>query len=74
VAIWNWENGNCFFLTPISLFAGKLHLVQPVVESNPTEPSIIEKALPVLPVKGFVNAVDTLIEKHLTVELTQNLC
>lgn len=73
-AKWQYGIGKmaiAFFLTPISLFAGKLHLVQPVVESNPTEPSIIEKALPVLPVKDFVNAVDTLIEKHLTVELTQ---
>jgi bla regulator protein blaR1 len=71
VAIRNWENGDRFFLLPVFLFAGKLSLAHPVVESYPAQPSIIQKALPTLPSSGFADAMDTLVEKYLTVELTQ---
>ncbi|WP_061214598.1 M56 family metallopeptidase [Syntrophomonas wolfei] len=70
-AKWQYGIGKmaiAFFLFPVFLFAGKLHLVQPVVESYPAEPYIIQKALPS---NGFVDAMDTLMEKHLTVELME---
>ncbi|NMA06781.1 MAG: peptidase M56 [Ruminococcaceae bacterium] len=76
-AKWQYGIGKmaiAFFLLPVFLFAGKLPLVQPVMEGYPAEPSIIQKALPALPTlpsNGFVYAMDTLMEKHLTVELTQ---
>lgn len=76
-AKWQYGIGKmaiAFFLLPVFLFARKLPLVQPVVESYPAEPPIIQKALPTLPAtpsNGFVDAMDTLMEKHLTVELAQ---
>lgn len=73
-AKWQYGIGKmaiAFFLLPVFLFAGKLHLVQPVVESYPAEPSIIQKALLTLPSNGFADAMDTLMEKHLTVELME---
>lgn len=60
-----------FFLLPIFLFVRKLPLIQPVIESYPVEPLIIQKAPPTLPSSGFVDTIDTLAEKHLTLELTQ---
>ena len=78
-AKWQYGIGKmaiAFFLLPVSLFAGKLHLAQPVMESHPAEPSIIQTALPALPTlpsNGFVDAMDTLMEKHLTIDLTQTL-
>lgn len=60
-----------FFLLPVFHFAGKFSLIQPVAESYPAEPSIIRKAPPTLPASGFADAMDTLAEKHLTIELTQ---
>lgn len=74
-AKWQYGIGKmaiAFFLLPVFLFV-KLPLVQPVVESSPAEPSIIQKTLPTLPSNGFVVAMDTLVENHLTVELTQAL-
>jgi bla regulator protein BlaR1 len=73
-AKWQYGIGKmaiAFFLLPVFLFAGKLSLAHPVVESYPANPSIIQKALPTLPSSGFADAMDTLVEKYLTVELTQ---
>jgi beta-lactamase regulating signal transducer with metallopeptidase domain len=70
-AKWQYGTGKmaiAFFLLPVFLFAGKLPLVQPVRESYPAEPSIIQKALPS---NGFVDAMDTLMEKHLTFEVME---
>lgn len=75
-AKWQYGIGKmaiAFFLLPVFLFAVKLPLMQPNAESYPAEPSIIRKALPALPSNGFVDAMDILMEKHLTVELTQVL-
>jgi bla regulator protein BlaR1 len=75
-AKWQYGIGKmaiAFFLLPVFLFAGKLPLVQPVIESYPAEPSIIQKALPALPSNGFVDAMDTLMEKYLSVELMEAL-
>ena len=60
-----------FFLLPVFLFVGKFPLVQPVIESYPAAPPIIQKAPPTLPSNGFVDTMDTLVEKHLAFELTQ---
>ncbi len=57
-----------FFLIPVFLFAGKLPLVQPIIEIYTVEPSIIQKALPL---NGFVDAVDSLMEKHFTFEVME---
>ena len=73
-AKWQYGIGKmaiAFFLLPVFLFAGKLSWTKPVVESYPAQPPIIQKALPTLPSSGFAVAMDTLVEKHLTVELTQ---
>ncbi|HWQ76697.1 MAG TPA: M56 family metallopeptidase [Syntrophomonas sp.] len=73
-AKWQYGIGKmaiAFFLLPVFLFAKNLPLVQPVIESYPAEPSTIQKALPELPSNSFVDAMDTLMEKHLTVELIQ---
>lgn len=76
-AKWQYGIGKmaiAFYLLPVFLFAGKLSWTKPVVESYPAQPPIIQKALPTLPAppsNGFVEAMDTLIEKHFTVELTQ---
>jgi len=70
-AKWQYRIGKmaiAFFLIPVSLFVGKLSLVQPVMESYPAEPSLIQKALPA---NGFVNAMDTLMEKHFTFEVME---
>ena len=60
-----------FFLLPVFPLAGKSPLVQPVIESYPIELAIIQKAPPTFPSSGFVDTIDTLAEKHSTLELTQ---
>ena len=73
-AKWQYGIGKmaiAFFLLPVFLFAAKLPLVQPVIESYPAKPSIIQKTLPALQSNSFVYAVDTMMEKHLTVELEE---
>lgn len=60
-----------FFLLPVFLFVGKLPLVQPVVKSYLTEPSVILKAISAPPSNGFVDTMDTLMKKHLTVETVE---
>ena len=73
-AKWQYGIGKmaiAFFLLPVFLFAAKLPLVQPVIESYPAKPSIIQKTLPALQSNSFVYAVDTMMEKHLTVELAE---
>ena len=70
-AKWQYGIGKmaiAFFLLPVFLFAGKLPLVQPVMERYPAEPSIIQKALPS---NGFVDAMDTLTEQHFTFEVME---
>ena len=75
-AKWQYGVGKmaiAFFLLPVFLFAKMLSSVQLIKASNPVEPSIIRNALPALPSNGFVDAMDILMEKHLTVELMQVL-
>jgi len=70
-AKWQYGIGKiaiAFFLIPASLFAGKLPLVQPVMENYPAEPSVIQKAVPP---NGFVDAMDILMEKHFTFEVME---
>lgn len=69
-AKWQYRIGKmaiAFFLLPVFLFAAKLPLVQPVIESYPAKPSIIQNTLPVLQSNGFVYVVDNMMEKHLVV-------
>ncbi len=68
---WIGKMAIVFFLLPVFLIAGKFPLVQPIIESYPVEPPIIQKAPPTLSSNNFVDTIDTLAEKHLTIELTQ---
>ncbi|MGF7143830.1 beta-lactamase regulating signal transducer with metallopeptidase domain [Anaerotaenia torta] len=75
-AKWQYGIGKmaiAFFLLPVFLFTGSLPLVHPIAENYPAEPSLIQKSLPTLPSNGFIDTMDTLVEKHLTVELTQTI-
>ena len=68
---WQYRMGKtamAFFLLPVSLFAGKLPLVQPAVESYSSESAVIRK---VSPANGFTDTANALIEKHLSVEVLQ---
>ena len=75
-AKWQYGIGKmaiALYLFPVFLFAKMLSSVQPVMESYPAEPSIMQKALPALPSNGFTDAMDTLMKNHFTVELMQAL-
>ena len=75
-AKWQYRIGKmaiAFFLIPVSLFAGKLsfHSPQPVIQNYHSQQPIIQKALPS---NGFVDAmdaVDAVMEKHLSVEVME---
>jgi len=70
-ARWQYRIGKmaiAFFLLPVFLLIRKLSLIQPVIEKYPARLPIFHKPLPAT---GFVGAMDTLTEKHLTAELMQ---
>ncbi len=62
--------GIVLFLLPVSHFVKALSSVQPVMGSYPAEPSVIQK---VIPANGFVDAMNTFMEKQITVGLMQAL-
>ncbi|MHB8062436.1 MAG: M56 family metallopeptidase [Ruminiclostridium sp.] len=73
-AKWQYRIGKmaiAFFLIPVSLFVGKLPLVQPAVESYPSEPFIIHTVSPANGFTDTMDAVDAIIKKHLSVEVMQ---
>jgi len=69
-ANWQYRIGKmviAFFLVPVSLFVRKLPLFQPVIQNYHSEPPIIQKALGA---SGFVDTMDAVRGKHLSVEVT----
>lgn len=72
-AKWQYRVGKmavAFLLIPVSLFAGKLSLVRPVIQDYHSE-RLIQKALAP---NGFVDAmdaVDAVMERHLSVEMME---
>ena len=70
-AKWQYGIGKiaiAFFLIPASLFAGKLPLARPIMESYPVEPSAIQNALPSY---ALMDAMGTWMKKHLTFEVME---
>lgn len=70
-AKWQYRIGKmaiAFFLIPVSLFAGKLSLVQSVIQNYHSQQPVIPKALPT---NDFVGTVDALMEKHLSAQVME---